>query len=257
VKLNTFINSLFVKEFNIFGTDRIGYMQERNYINKKYNTPLCSAITMNNPIGGGSKMKSFLTTPNITPTQPLTTPTITTFLGGSGSSLLSVYYGKKVIDEYNLFSSNCTTHTCDWLIEAGTKIFNENISGYEYKEDFVIPNSLQNYLNDEIKQGGKPLTIANDEIKQIINGKNSKQTMQGAGFIANTSGSSGQSSGKFANSTSSGSLYGRNTSKGSSVGSSLGSSSSGLSGASSGSLFGSSSGNGHSSSSNLPNNRKR
>ncbi|HPQ09145.1 MAG TPA: RHS repeat-associated core domain-containing protein [Bacteroidia bacterium] len=40
-------------------------------------------------------MKTFLNTPNITPTQPFTSPTFTSILGGSGSSLVSVYYGKK------------------------------------------------------------------------------------------------------------------------------------------------------------------
>ncbi|HPQ09147.1 MAG TPA: hypothetical protein PK995_07960 [Bacteroidia bacterium] len=95
VMVGAVADSLFVKEFNIYGTERIGYMQERNYISKKCNTPLCSTITLNNPIGANSTMKTFLPTPNITPIQPLTTPTFTTFLGGSGSSLVNIYFGKK------------------------------------------------------------------------------------------------------------------------------------------------------------------
>lgn len=154
----------------------------------------------------------------------------------------------KVIDQYSLFSSNCSTHSCDWLIGAGTEIFNESTLGIEYQEDFVIPSSLENYLTGEVKEGKKPLTNANEEMKQIVIDEVAKQKLQGAGMTAEASGSSGRSSGGSTNSSSAGSSSGRNTSSGSSAGSALGSSSSGPVGSSSGAAAGSSSGNGHSSS---------
>jgi hypothetical protein len=99
-------------------------MQERKYINKKCNTPLCSTVSVCSPIGANSTMKIFLNTPNITPTHPLTTPTFTSILGGlggSGSSLVGVYYGKK---RYEL---------SDWLgnvrVVVSDKKVVDNVSG--------------------------------------------------------------------------------------------------------------------------------
>ncbi|HPQ09153.1 MAG TPA: hypothetical protein PK995_07990 [Bacteroidia bacterium] len=120
VKLGAVADSLFVKEFNIYGTERIGYMQELNYINKKCNTPLCSTITLNNPIGANSTMKTLPTSPPSISPLPVT-PTFTTFLGGSGSGVVNIYYGKK---RYEL---------SDWLgnvrVVVSDKKVPDNVSG--------------------------------------------------------------------------------------------------------------------------------
>lgn len=124
----------------------------------------------------------------------------------------------KVVDDYNLFSSNCTTKSSDWLKESGTQIFQEN--GYE--ESFVIPSSLQEYLGMENIDDSKNLTYANAEMYELIKTFKPKPEMQGAGIMGNASGSSGNSSGGSANSSGSGSSTGANG-----VGSSVGSSSAG------------------------------
>jgi hypothetical protein len=155
------------------------------------------------------------------------------------------------------FSSNCTTHSCDWLKDAGTGVFNESTLGVSYKEDFVIPSSLKDYLKAENKDASKKLSNANATMQQIVIDETAKQKLQGAGSTANTSGSSGRSSGRSTNSSSSGSSSGRNTSSGSSAGSSSAGSSFGPIGSSSGASSGSSSGNGHSSSGSSSSNRKR
>ena len=179
-------------------------------------------------------------------------------------STIDVHYNKgvnstqegtngKVIDEYSLFSSNCATHSCDFLVQSGSEVFKESTVGIEYNEDFVIPSSLQTYLKEECNNANKPLTDASDQMKMVIAEEEAKEKMQGAGTIAETSGSSGNSSGSSANSSSSGSSSGRNTSSGgslgSSAGSSIGSSSGGPAGASSGSSSGASSGSSSGSSS--------
>lgn len=161
----------------------------------------------------------------------------------------------KVIDEYSLFSSNCSTHSCDWLIEGGSKIFEESVLGVKYNEDFVIPSSLEEYLLGEDKDKTKTILPADNKMKQIIADEVAKQKIEGAGSTADTSGSSGNSSGSSANSSSSGSSSGRNTSSGSSAGSSSGGSSSGPVGSSSGASSGSSSGSSSRSSSSSSNKR--
>ena len=142
-----------------------------------------------------------------------------------------------VIDEYNLFSSNCSTHSSDWLINGGTKIFKESMLGIEYNEDFVIPSSLEDYLVDEAKDITKSIVPADNKMKKIVADEVAKQKLEGAGKTAETSGTSGKSSGSSANS-SSGSSTGRwtgsNSSSGSSSGTVLGSLSSGPIGSSSG-----------------------
>jgi hypothetical protein len=58
------------------------------------NIPLCSTITLNNPIGANSTMKTFLNTPNPTPISPKPVTTIipsATIILGSGSNIVSVY----------------------------------------------------------------------------------------------------------------------------------------------------------------------
>ncbi|HPQ09155.1 MAG TPA: RHS repeat-associated core domain-containing protein [Bacteroidia bacterium] len=87
VKIGILTDSLFTKEFNIYGTERIGYLEDRNYLGKK-----TKGKTLN--LSPTTAMKTLPTTPpSITPLP--TTPTFTTFLGGSGSSLVNIYFGKK------------------------------------------------------------------------------------------------------------------------------------------------------------------
>jgi RHS repeat-associated protein len=76
-----------VKEFNIYGTERIGYLVDRNYLGKKI-----KGKTLN--LSPTTAMKTLPTIPPSISPLPVT-PTFTSILGGSGSSLVSVYYGKK------------------------------------------------------------------------------------------------------------------------------------------------------------------
>ena len=113
IKVGSLIDSLFTREFNIYGTERIGYLEDRNYLGKK-----TKGKTVNlSPI---STMKTLPTLPPSISPLP-TTPTFTTFLGGSGSSLVGVYYGKK---RYEL---------SDWLgnvrVVVSDKKVQDNVSG--------------------------------------------------------------------------------------------------------------------------------
>jgi hypothetical protein len=105
VKVGSLIDSLFMKEFNIFGMERIGYLEDRDYLGKKIKGKTVNLI----PASG---MKTFISTPNptlISP-KPVTTiiPSFTINLV-SGSSLVGVYYGKK---RYDL-------NDCLWNINNG------------------------------------------------------------------------------------------------------------------------------------------
>jgi RHS repeat-associated protein len=141
VKVSAVADSLFVKEFNIFGTERIGYMQERNYINKKCNTPLCSTITLNNPIGSGSTMKTI--------SSAISIPTLVL---GSGSSLVSVYYGKK---RYEL---------SDWLgnvrVVVSDKKVPDNVSGnvvLNYKPEIISIRDYYAYGSEINERSFEPI----------------------------------------------------------------------------------------------------
>jgi len=124
IKVGSLIDSLFTREFNIYGTERIGYLVDRNYLGKK-----TKGKTLN--LSPTTAMKTLPTIPpSITPLP--TTPTFTTFLGGSGSSLVGVYYGKK---RYEL---------SDWLgnvrVVVSDKKVQDNVSGVvvlNYKPEVV------------------------------------------------------------------------------------------------------------------------
>jgi RHS repeat-associated protein len=76
------------------------------------------------------------------------------------------YAGKenaKVIDEYKLFSNNCTTKACEAINQAGSKALDEPeypnaATGTPKKETYVIPASLESHLSTESKQpSSKPV----------------------------------------------------------------------------------------------------
>ncbi len=55
-------------------------------------------------------------------------------------------YGK-IVDKYYLFGNNCTTKSCNAIKSSGSQIFNDQgILGYD--EDFVIPSSLKDFLQE-------------------------------------------------------------------------------------------------------------
>jgi len=102
-----------MKEFNIYGIERIGYLEDRNYLGKNIKGKNVNLVPL-------SVMKTLPTMPpSISPLPSI--PTFTTFLGGIGSSLVSVYYGKK---RYEL---------TDWLgnvrVVVSDKIVQDNVSG--------------------------------------------------------------------------------------------------------------------------------
>lgn len=59
---------------------------------------------------------------------------------------------RRVIDVYDLTSSNCTTHTVQVIRKSGSNIFETSFTStatqllIESEEDFAVPLSLQNYL---------------------------------------------------------------------------------------------------------------
>jgi len=92
VKMGMLADSLFTKEFNIYGSKRIGYLEERNFLGRKCKSPLCFTATgstgaVENILGGGG-IKSIKSIPF----QPS--------FGGSGVLpgkpwVASIYYGRK------------------------------------------------------------------------------------------------------------------------------------------------------------------
>ncbi len=52
----------------------------------------------------------------------------------------------KVIDQYDLTGNNCTTHSVKAIRFGGSRIFDRNLIGFTYSEDFTIPGSLMRYM---------------------------------------------------------------------------------------------------------------
>ncbi|MDO9184692.1 MAG: RHS repeat-associated core domain-containing protein [Bacteroidia bacterium] len=105
-------------------------------------------------------------------------------------------YGK-IIDSYNLFGNNCTTISCDATKAGGADVFNYN--GGE--QDFAIPKSLQNYLQDA--------TVENINVNEVTGTMKGtyqntldKKPLGSAGVGGETSGSSGKAAGSSANTSS-------------------------------------------------------
>ena len=57
----------------------------------------------------------------------------------------SLRYGR-VIDTYDLTGNNCTTHSVKAIRAAGSSVFQVQLLGIQYTEDFTIPASLQRHL---------------------------------------------------------------------------------------------------------------
>ncbi|GIZ16202.1 hypothetical protein [Capnocytophaga catalasegens] len=114
-------------------------------------------------------------------------------------------YGK-VIDKYDVSGNNCTTVTCKALKEAGSNIFNFDslLFGkriYSYEENFVIPKSLQNFLEEQ-KETNKNISDATELMRKTFPNMKKVSEMGKTGIFGETSGSFGNSSGSSANSSS-------------------------------------------------------
>lgn len=75
-----------------------------------------------------------------------------------------------MIDKHDVSGNNCTTVTCKVLKEAGSNIFNFDslLFGkkiYSYEEDFTIPISLQNFLEEQ-KEANKNISDATELMKK-------------------------------------------------------------------------------------------
>jgi len=87
IKVGSLIDSLFTREFNIYGTERIGYLEDRDYLGRKIKGKNVNLVPVNT-------MKTLPTIPPfITPLPSI--PSFTNILSGKGSKIVSVYYGKK------------------------------------------------------------------------------------------------------------------------------------------------------------------
>jgi hypothetical protein len=99
------------------------------------------------------------------------------------------------IDTYGLTSSNCTTHSMGWLISEGTKAFEQtDLFGDEYNEWFVLPESLNEYLEEE-DANNKHIRSGEYRINSMLKDYEKKQKLGSAGSTQSSSGSSGTSSG--------------------------------------------------------------
>ena len=121
-----------------------------------------------------------------------------------------------VIDEYSLTGTNCSMHSCGWIIDGGSKIFEESTLGFKSNEEFVIPSSLQDYLTSESKDKNKAITPADDKMKQIIKDTKPEKKLEKGGRAAEASGLIGRAIGSSANSSSSDSSSDSGSSSGSS-----------------------------------------
>ncbi|NOI58890.1 hypothetical protein [Vibrio coralliilyticus] len=54
----------------------------------------------------------------------------------------------RVIDSYSLLGNNCTTKIVDALKVSGSKVFDSSLFGVEFEEDFIIPSSLSEHLEE-------------------------------------------------------------------------------------------------------------
>ena len=110
-------------------------------------------------------------------------------------------YGK-VIDEYNLFNNNCTTMSSDAIKAGGSTVFDAKGIFSNYDEDFVIPSSLQKYLEKSSKDN-KNVNDATDRLKTYYSQAKKIERINGVGSSGSSSGAMGSSSGSSANTSSS------------------------------------------------------
>jgi len=107
----------------------------------------------------------------------------------------------KVIDTYSLFGNNCTTKSSDAVKDGGSTIFDVDGIIYDYDEDFTIPSSLQDYLEDNSKTNSNILNVT-ENLKKLYPNTANKKLLKSAGSSGTSSGSGGSSSGGSANSSS-------------------------------------------------------
>jgi len=111
-----------------------------------------------------------------------------------------ISFGRK-INVYDLVSFNCTTIVCDALKLTGSKVFDdEAIWGLlKYDHDFVIPSSLQGYLEDKSKSSSQVGEVTSG-VKKGVSADLAKPTA-GVGAANQSSGISGDGIGSSANSS--------------------------------------------------------
>ncbi len=132
-----------------------------------------------------------------------------------GNTQLVEKLGRR-IDEYNLFTRNCTSVVCDALKLTGSKVFDESIDlgvfSIDYDEDFVIPLSLEKFL--EWKSDSSPSLVGKvtDGVKAGVSVNEAKPTTSGSSVGRNSSsGASGESVGTSTNSSGGSSTSGNNS----------------------------------------------
>ena len=107
----------------------------------------------------------------------------------------------RVIDTYSLFGNNCTTKSCDAIKDGGSNIFDVNGILYNYDEDFTMPRSLQDFLQNASNAGNNVVDETN-LLKKLFPNVTNKKRLGSAGVSGSVSGSSGYSSGSSSNSSS-------------------------------------------------------
>jgi hypothetical protein len=86
------------------------------------------------------------------------------------SGELTKKYGK-VIDTYDISGNNCTTKVVYALKNTGSKIFQQEMLGFiDYEENFAIPLSLKNYLQEQVSTFEmEVIDVTNSMKEQITN----------------------------------------------------------------------------------------
>ena len=107
----------------------------------------------------------------------------------------------KVIDTYDLSGNNCTTHSVNAIKVSGSTLFDDNILGVEYSEDFMIPSSLENYMLQASRNFDmKAENVTNDMKTKFVN-EDGKKAMEEAGRTEEVLGTVGDSSGLLGSSS--------------------------------------------------------
>ncbi|MGF1723355.1 hypothetical protein [Photobacterium nomapromontoriensis] len=116
----------------------------------------------------------------------------------------------KVVDRYDLTGNNCTTYTVDSLKKADSRVFNTDWLGVvKYSEDFMIPSSLMDFLNQKSDSFSMNVINMTHRFKDKLDnsngeapedkGLNPPQSLgtsgRGVGYIGQSSGYSGGTSG--------------------------------------------------------------
>lgn len=77
-----------------------------------------------------------------------------------------IEYGR-VIDTYSVFAQNCTTTTLEAIRLSGSKLLIRENSLFSYEDAFIIPKSLQGYLDEESNKRKNVFNVTNRILEKL------------------------------------------------------------------------------------------